>query len=113
MPSGFRHPGAPRYRIVQLTPPGSACSIQFGEGMTDAAPGSYEGLYLVTDDLEATRTQLLNRGVHVSEPFHFGPTGQAPGYAPGRADYRSFVSFSDPDGNAWLIQEIRVRAPGR
>lgn len=110
---GFRLRGAPSYRIVQLTPPGSQCSIQFGEGMTTATPGSYQGLYLVTNDLEATRTELADRGVAVSEPFHFGPDGETSGYAPGRADYRSFVSFSDPDGNGWLIQEIRVRAPGR
>lgn len=110
---GFRHPGAASYRIVQLTPPGSACSIQFGTGITQVTPGTYQGLYLVTSDLEATRAELVGRGVPVSEPFHFGPQGQTPGLDPSRADYNSFVSFSDPDGNGWLIQEVKVRAPGR
>ncbi len=110
---GFRYRGKDSYRIVQLTPPGSGCSIQIGEGITQATPGTYQGLYLVTSDIEATRAELINRGVEVSEPFHFGPQGQAPGLEPQRASYNSFVSFSDPDGNGWLIQEIKQRAPGR
>ena len=110
---GFRYRGAPAYRIVQLTPPGSACSIQIGLGITEATPGSAQGLYLVTSDLQEVRAQLVERGVAVSEPFHFGPDGATPGIDPGHADYNSFVTFSDPDGNGWLIQEIRVRAPGR
>ena len=110
---GFRYRGAASYRIVQLTPPGSACSIQFGTGITQVTPGTYQALYLVTSDLETTRAELVKRGVKVSEPFHFGPHGQTPGLDPGRASYNSFVSFSDPDGNGWLIQEIKKRLPGR
>ena len=110
---GFRHRGAASYRIVQLTPPGSECSIQIGTGITQVTPGAYQGMYLITSDIEATRAELVDRGVEVSEPFHFGPEGQTPGLDPGRADYNSFVSFSDPDGNGWLIQEVKVHAPGR
>jgi hypothetical protein len=72
-----------------------------------------QGMYLITPDLEATRAELVERGVDVSEPFHFGPEGQTPGLDPGRADYNSLVSFSDPDGNGWLIQEVKQPAPGR
>ena len=110
---GFRQRGAASYRIVQLTPPGSACSIQFGTGIVRGTPGSVQGLYLVVTDIEAARAELVARGVDVSEPFHFGPSGQAPGLHPGRADYSTFLAFSDPDGNGWLVQEIRKRAPGR
>jgi catechol 2,3-dioxygenase-like lactoylglutathione lyase family enzyme len=110
---GARYPGAARYRIVQLTPPGSPCSIQFGEGVTHATPGSYEGLYLITSDLEAARAALVARGVTVSEPYHYGPDGQAPGIDPTHTSYNSFLTFRDPDGNGWLIQEIRQRLPGR
>ncbi|PWT88588.1 MAG: glyoxalase [Acidobacteria bacterium] len=110
---GFRHRGAPSYRIVQLTPPGSECSIQIGTGITRAIPGAFEGMYLVTSDLESTRAELIRRGVNVSEPFHFGPDGQAPGVDPEHQDYNSFASFRDPDGNSWIIQEIRKRFPGR
>ena len=70
-------------------------------------------MYLITSDIEATRAELMNRRVDVSEPFHFGPKGQTSGLNPERADYNSFVSFSDPDGNSWLIQEVKQRAPGR
>ena len=70
-------------------------------------------MYLITSDIEATRTELMNRRVDVSQPFHFGPKGQASGLNPARADYNSFVSFSDPDGNSWLIQEVKERAPGQ
>ena|SRR5689334_20972658 len=101
------------YRIVQLTPPGSECSIQIGIGITQVTPGTYQGLYLITSDIEATRAELLDRGVAVSEPFHFGPQGQTPGVDPQRTSYNSFLSFSDPDGNGWLIQEVLQRAPGR
>ena len=110
---GFRQRGATSYRIVQLTPPGSACSIQIGTGITSVPPGTYQGLYLVTSDLEATRVELVERGVAVSAPFHFGPDGQTPGLDPKRVSYNSFVSFRDPDGNGWLIQEITQRLPGR
>jgi len=110
---GFRYRGAESYRIVQLTPPGSECSIQFGQGLTRATPGTYQGMYLITSDIEATRAELVARGVEVSEPFHFGPQGQTPGLHPTRADYSTFASFKDPDGNGWLIQEVKKRLPGR
>jgi catechol 2,3-dioxygenase-like lactoylglutathione lyase family enzyme len=107
------HRAGESFRVVQLTPPGSAASISIGTGITSAAPGSYEGMHLVVDDIEAARAELVERGVEVSEPFHFGAEGQTPGLHPGRADYGSYLSFSDPDGNGWLIQEVRARAPGR
>ena len=110
---GFRQRGATSYRVVQMTPPGSACSILIGTGITQAPPGAYQGMHLVTSDLDATRAELVERGVEVSEPFHFGPEGQTPGLDPGRASYNSYVSFSDPDGNGWLVQEIKQRLPGR
>jgi catechol 2,3-dioxygenase-like lactoylglutathione lyase family enzyme len=109
------------YRVVQLTPPGSACSIIFGTGLTSAAPGSAEGLQLSVYDIEETRADLLERGVDVSEPFHdvtgifhhAGTKGRVTGPAAGHADYGSFVAFSDPDDNRWLLQEIKTRLPGR
>ena len=108
------------FRIVQLTPPGSACSIQFGTGVTSAAPGSAQGLYLVVSDIEAARDELVARGVEVSEVFHeralgdrFHADGRVSGPRPTRATYGSFASFSDPDGNGWLLQEITTRLPGR
>ncbi|MEZ0448034.1 VOC family protein [Cellulomonas sp. ICMP 17802] len=109
------------YRVVQLTPPGSACSIIFGTGLTAAAPGSFEGLQLSVYDIDAARADLVERGVEVSEPFHdetgifhhAGTRGRVDGPAPGHADYGSFVAFSDPDGNGWLLQEIKTRLPGR
>ena len=107
-----RHSGD-NYRIVQLTPPGSECSIQIGTGITQVTPGTYQGTYLITSNIEATRAELVGRGVEVSEPYHFGPQGQTPGIDPERASYNSFMSFSDPDGNGWLIQEVKQRAPGR
>jgi catechol 2,3-dioxygenase-like lactoylglutathione lyase family enzyme len=110
---GFRRRGGASYRIVQLTPPGSECSIHIGTGITQMTPGSLQGMHLVSSDIAATRAELVARGVEVSEPFHFGPEGQTRGLEPGRADYNSYVSFSDPDGNGWLIQEIKQRAPGR
>jgi catechol 2,3-dioxygenase-like lactoylglutathione lyase family enzyme len=110
---GFKPPGGSNFRNVQLTPPGSGCSIHIGKGNTRLQPGSLEGLYLVTDDIEATRAELVKRGVEVSEPFHFGPAGKISGVHPEHQDYNSFVSFRDPDGNTWLIQEIRKRLPGR
>ncbi len=76
-------------------------------------PGALQGIYLISSDIEATRAELVDHGVDVSEPFHFGPKGQTPGLHPGRADYNNFVSFSDPDGNGWLIQEVKQRTPGR
>ena len=107
------HRAGEDFRVVQLTPPGSAASISIGTGITTAAPGSYQGMHLVVDDIEAARAELTRRGVEVSEPFHFGAEGQTPGLHPERADYGTYLSFSDPDGNGWLIQEVRQRAPGR
>jgi catechol 2,3-dioxygenase-like lactoylglutathione lyase family enzyme len=109
------------YRVVQLTPPGSACSIIFGEGVTAAPPGSSEGLQLSVYDIDAARADLIARGVEVSETFHdatgifhhAGTAGRVDGPAPEHADYGSFVSFGDPDGNSWLLQEIKTRLPGR
>ena len=101
------------FRVVQLTPPGSSCSITIGKGVTPAAPGSTQGLHLVVTDIEAAHDELVGRGVAVSDIFHFGPQGQAAGPDPERRDYGSFASFSDPDGNGWLLQEVRERAPGR
>jgi catechol 2,3-dioxygenase-like lactoylglutathione lyase family enzyme len=107
------HRAGESFRVVQLTPPGSACSISIGTGITTAAPGSYQGMHLVVTDIVAARAELARSGVDVSEPFHFGAEGQTPGLHPERADYGTYLSFSDPDGNGWLIQEVRQRAPGR
>lgn len=96
------------FRVVQFTPPGSACSIVTLHN-PDAA-GSVQGLHLIVDDIDAARAELLARGVAVSEPFHFGEGGQVAGHHPDRADYGSFLAFSDPDGNGWLVQEVG-RAP--
>jgi catechol 2,3-dioxygenase-like lactoylglutathione lyase family enzyme len=95
------------FRVVQLTPPGSSCSIIVGKGLTSAAPGSAQGLHLVVTDIEAARADLAGRGIDVSDFFHFGPRGQEPGLDPERQDYGSFVSFDDPDDNSWLVQEKR------
>ena len=112
---GFRRPASSaRYphraddaaRIGLLHP-------EIGEGLNDVKPGTYQNTYLVTSDLEATLVQLVARGVDVSEPFHFDLQGQSPGLDPERRSYNSFATFSDPDGNGWLLQEIQVRAPGR
>ena len=97
------------FRVVQMTPPGSACSISFGTGISPAAPGSYQGLHLVVRDLPATVDDLRGRGIAVSEPFHFGEAGQTDGLHPARADYGSYASFSDPAGNGWLLQEVASR----
>jgi catechol 2,3-dioxygenase-like lactoylglutathione lyase family enzyme len=108
------------FRIVQLTPPGSPCSIQFGTNVASRPPGSAENMYLVVSDIEAARAELAGRGVDVSEVFHEGALGdrfhadaQVSGPAPDRSTYGSFASFSDPDGNTWLVQEITTRLPGR
>jgi catechol 2,3-dioxygenase-like lactoylglutathione lyase family enzyme len=103
------------WRVVQMTPPGSACSIHFGKGLTPAEPGSFKNLYLVVYDIEAARRQLNSGGADVSEAFHFTALGgpAAAGPAPDRASYGTFATFSDPDGNSWLLQEIRTRLPGR
>ena len=105
----------PDWRAVQMTPPGSPCSIHFGKGITTAAPGSVKNLYLVVSDLEAARKELVARGADVSEPFHFNSIGgpPEPGPHPEGATYMTYASFSDPDGNSWLLQEISTRFPGR
>ena len=105
----------PNWRAVQMTPPGSPCSIQFGKGITTVAPGSVKNSYLVVSDVDVARKELLARGVEVSEPFHFTSIGGAPvaGLHPERRTYLSYASFSDPDGNTWLLQEVTTRLPGR
>ena len=111
------------FRVVQLTPPGSGCSIQFGTNITPAAAGSAQGLYLIVSDVAAAREKLVARGVEVSEVFHAeapgaqfqpeGTSGRVGGPAPDHASYRSFATFQAPDGNGWLLQEITTRLPGR
>jgi catechol 2,3-dioxygenase-like lactoylglutathione lyase family enzyme len=110
--AGFRldvdHRAGEDFRIVQLTPPGSACSVTL---MRNAeAAGSVQGLQLVVSDIDEARAELTSRGVAASEVFHFGEAGQTPGHDPKRASYNSFVSFTDPDGNGWLVQEVRPEA---
>ena len=102
------------FRVVQLTPPGSSCSIQIGKGLSDAAPGSLRNVYLVVTDLEIARKRLLERGVNVSEirhktPVGFWDGGSASGLDPARGDYASFANFYDPDGNSWVLQERGYR----
>ncbi len=111
------------FRVVQFTPPGSGCSIQFGTNITSAAPGSARGLYLIASDIEAARDELVARGAEVSEVFHAGTpgaqfqpddtSGRVSGPAPDHASYSSFATFSDLDGNGWLLQNITTRLPGR
>ena len=95
-----------RMRIVQVTPPGSACSIGFGTGMTDAAPGAAQGLHLIVSDIVAARAELTGRGVDVGEVRHLVSGNWVPGPHPGRGDYESFAHFADPDANAWVLQEV-------
>jgi catechol 2,3-dioxygenase-like lactoylglutathione lyase family enzyme len=111
------------FRVVQFTPPGSGCSVQFGKNITSAAPGSAQGLYLVVSDIQAARDGLVARGVEVSEVFHAGTpgaqfqpdgtSGRVSAPAPDHTSYGSFATFSDPDGNGWLLQEVTTRLPGR
>ncbi len=111
------------FRLIQINPRGSGCSIQFGTDLTSAAPGSASGLYLIVSDIEAARAELIARGAEVSEVFHEGAIGgrfhpagasdRISGPAPQRQSYGSFASFADPDGNIWLMQEITSRLPGR
>jgi len=111
------------FRVVQFTPPGSGCSVQFGTKITSAAPGSAQGLYLIVSGIEAAREELIARGVKVSGVFHAGTPGaqfqpdgtkgRVGGLAPDHASYSSFATFLDPDGNGWLLQEVTTRLPGR
>jgi catechol 2,3-dioxygenase-like lactoylglutathione lyase family enzyme len=102
-------------RVVQFTPPGSPCSIHFGKGLTTAAPGTFRNLYLVVSDMEAARSELNGRGANVSPAFRFSHFGEppTPGPDPKGTSYGTYASFSDPDGNSWLLQEINGRLPGR
>jgi catechol 2,3-dioxygenase-like lactoylglutathione lyase family enzyme len=111
------------FRVVQFTPPGSGCSVQFGTKITSATPGSAQGLYLIVSNIEAAHDQLIAHGAKVSNVFHAGTPGaqfdpvgathRIEGGAPDRASYSSFVTFNDPDGNGWLLQEVTTRLPGR
>ena len=109
------------WRLVQMTPPGSPCSVMFGKGFTTAVPGSVQGTFLVVEDVEAARAELVGHGVNVTEVFHFdsmllraaGTKGRVPGPDPDARSYFSFASFSDPDGNSWLLQQVTTRLPGR
>jgi catechol 2,3-dioxygenase-like lactoylglutathione lyase family enzyme len=111
------------FRVVQFTPPGSGCSVQFGAKITSAAPGSARGLYLIVSDIDAARDEIAGRGVTISDVFHAGTpgaqfqpdgtSGRVSGPAPDHATYSSFATFSDPDGNVWLLQEVTTRLPGR
>jgi catechol 2,3-dioxygenase-like lactoylglutathione lyase family enzyme len=103
------------FRVIQFTPPGSPCSVQFGRGITSAVPGSVRGLYLVVSDIQSARAELVDRGVNVSEVFHRDGPGKpaVSGPHPQRASYFSYATFSDPDGNEWLLQEVTARFPGR
>ena len=123
--AGFKldvdHAAGVSFRVIQFTPPGSACSIAFGVGITTTEPGATKGLHLVVTDIEGSRAQLAGRGIDVSGVFHdaggifhrTGDEGHVPGPDPERRSYASFASFSDPDGNGWVLQEITTRLPGR
>jgi catechol 2,3-dioxygenase-like lactoylglutathione lyase family enzyme len=100
---------APGFRIVQMTPPGSACSMTIGSALELAAPGSLRGTHLVVSDIEAARAELVGRGVEISEIYHFGTGGKEPGLDPERRDYGTYADFADPDGNTWVLQEVGAR----
>ena len=97
----------PDFRVVQLAPPGSACAIALGTGIGTMAPGSLHGLHLCVRDIEAAREELVGRGAEVGDTFHFGEAGQTPGLDPERRSYATFMPFQDPDGNTWLVQEVK------
>ena len=99
------HQPSDEFRVVQMTPPGSACSITIGLGITDGTPGSYKGLHLVVTDIEAARDELRGRGVDVTDIKHMTPEGWQPGPDPEHTDYNTFADFADPDGNVWVLQE--------
>ncbi|WP_127501985.1 VOC family protein [Actinoplanes solisilvae] len=123
--AGFKeqadHKGPGGFRIVHFTPPGSPTSIIIGSGITEEAPGTSQSVLLVVDDLDVARKELVGRGIEVSEVFHdaggvfhhAGTTDRVPGFAPGRRSYSSFASFTDPDGNLFVLQEVTERHPGR
>ena len=104
------HRAGDDFRVVQLTPPGSACAIAIMRN-TEMVPGSLHGLHLIVSDIDAARAQLVARGTDVGEMFHMGAGGQAPGPDPERQSYNSFFPFNDPDGNTWLVQEVRRAKP--
>jgi catechol 2,3-dioxygenase-like lactoylglutathione lyase family enzyme len=114
---GFRldvdHDAGEAFRVVQFTPPGSACSISFGVGITDGAPGSVKGLHLVVDDVEAAHADLVGRGIDAGGIFHFADGIRVTGPHPERSDYGSYCFFEDPDGNSWALQEVGHAASGR
>ncbi|MBA2700753.1 MAG: VOC family protein [Chloroflexi bacterium] len=101
----------PDFRVVQLVPPGSGCAIAIGTGIGSMAPGSLHGLHLCVSDIEAARDELVSRGTDVGETFHLGATGQTPGLDPERRSYATFMPFQDPDGNTWLVQEVKRDSP--
>jgi catechol 2,3-dioxygenase-like lactoylglutathione lyase family enzyme len=101
------HKAGDKFRVVQMTPPGSACSISIGTGITDAVPGSVVGLHLVINDIEAAHAQLVERGVDVGDIKHMTPEGWQPGVDPMRTSFNSFADLKDPDGNTWVLQEKR------
>jgi catechol 2,3-dioxygenase-like lactoylglutathione lyase family enzyme len=111
----------PDFRVVQLTPPGSEAAIIFGAGVTNATPGSVQGLHLIVTDIGAAHADLRSRGIEIGKVFHdqggvfhhADTLDQVPGPHPDRASYGSFASFADPDGNGWVLQEVTQRAPGR
>ena len=103
---------APGIRVVQLTPAGSDCSITFGTGMPQSEPGSYVNTYLVVSDIESAHRDLRERGIPVTDIFHWSEQGQTPGVDPNRGDFGSYATFADPDGNVWLLQEVPSRASG-
>jgi catechol 2,3-dioxygenase-like lactoylglutathione lyase family enzyme len=116
--------GGEEFRLVQFTPPGSACAVQFGRGLTAAEPGSLQDVYLVVADIDAARAEVVAGGVEVSDVFHcatgfacrfdhVGSNDRVTGLAPDRTTYGSFAKFRDPDGNGWLLQEVTTRLPGR
>jgi len=102
------HRAGENFRVVQMTPPGSSCSISIGVGLSDMTPGSIKGLHLVVEDIAAARQEMVGRGVEISEIRHMSAEGWKPGPDPAHSKYNSFADFTDPDGNQWLLQEVRT-----